>query len=404
MKQPLEGIISLAKQCQCGHRHDDIPIERIVIDCDAFRQLVAYLRHKRYERVALVADERTFAAARESLCDELENESIHYTVCLVQPDENGDVIADERSIVQVLLETPNNADVLIAVGAGTIHDITRFSSCKMKIPFISVPTAPSVDGFTSMGAPLIIRGMKQTIQVQAPIAVFAHTDVLHRAPRAMIAAGFGDMAAKYTSLADWQFAHWMADEPYCPLVHQLTEQSLKTCVDHIDDIANGSEQGIRVLMDALLQSGIAMLLMGQSYSASGAEHHLSHYWEMEFLRRNKRQVLHGAKVGVSTPIVIEHYQRLLLPLLNGLEKRSESVHEEIWGRFKANAAAIRMQLESLPSPSRVRAMLEKVGEAALPEQLGIDPPLVERSLQEAHRLRPNRFTMLYFLNEWILEK
>ncbi|WJQ05726.1 iron-containing alcohol dehydrogenase [Geobacillus stearothermophilus] len=404
MNQTLEEVVSLARQCGCGHRHYDIPIEQMVVGREAFARLVAYLRHKRYERVAIVADDHTFAAAERSLCDQLENGSIRYTVCLVQPDENGDVIADERSIVQVLLETPNDVDALIAVGAGTIHDITRFSSYKMRIPFISVPTAPSVDGFTSMGAPLIIRGVKQTIQAQAPVAVFAHTDVLCQSPKEMIAAGFGDMVAKYTSLADWQFAHWMADEPYCPFVHQLTEQSLQTCVDHIDDIAAGGEQGIRVLMNALLQSGIAMLLMGQSYSASGAEHHLSHYWEMEFLRQNKQQVLHGAKVGVSTPIIIEHYQRVFWPLWNELEERPKSIDEAAWERLKANAASIQKLLESLPSPDRIRAMLEKVGGAAFPEQLGIDLPLVERSLREAHRLRPNRFTILYFLNEWILGK
>ncbi|OQP06146.1 sn-glycerol-1-phosphate dehydrogenase [Geobacillus sp. 46C-IIa] len=402
MNQTLDNIVSLARQCWCGHRHYDIPIEQIVVSHEAFNRLAAYLQYKRYKKVVVVADARTFAAAGRSVCDKLKNESVHYTVCLVHPDENEDVIADERAIVQVLLETPNDVDVFIAIGAGTIHDITRFSSYKMKVPFVSIPTAPSVDGFTSMGAPLIIRGVKKTIQAQAPIAVFADIEVLRNAPKEMIAAGFGDMVAKYTSLADWQFAHWMTDEPYCPFVHQLTEQSLQTCGDHLDDIADGSEQGIRVLMDALLQSGIAMLLMGQSYSASGAEHHLSHYWEMEFLRQKKRQVLHGAKVGVSTPIIVEHYQRVFWSLLNELEKRPKSMDEVAWERLKANAASIRKLLESFPSAERIRTMLETVGGAAHPGQLGIDPQLVERSLREAHRLRSNRFTMLYFLNEFVL--
>ncbi|NNU85188.1 sn-glycerol-1-phosphate dehydrogenase [Geobacillus sp. BMUD] len=404
MNQTLDGIVSLAKQCQCGHRHYDIPIEQIVVSHEAFKRLAAYLQYKRYKKVAVVADARTFAAAGQSLCDELENESIRCKVCFVQPDENGDVIADERAIVQVLLGTPDDVDAFIAVGAGTIHDITRFGSYKMKVPFISVPTAPSVDGFTSMGAPLIIRGVKKTIQAQAPIAVFADIEVLRNAPKAMIAAGFGDMLAKYTSLADWQFAHWMMDEPYCPFVHQLTEQSLQTCVDHLDDIADGGEQGIRVLMDALLQSGIAMLLMGQSYPASGAEHHLSHYWEMEFLRQNKRQVLHGAKVGVSTPIIVEHYQRVFWPLLSELEKCRKSMDETIWERLKAHTASIRELLESLPSPERLRSMVERVDGAVAPQQLGIDHWLVERGLKEAHRLRPNRFTMLYCLNECLLRE
>ncbi|MBB5325429.1 glycerol-1-phosphate dehydrogenase [NAD(P)+] [Anoxybacillus tepidamans] len=402
MNGTLQEIVSLAEQCRCGNNHHNIPIEQMVISHDAWELLVAYLQNKQYKTVAIIADDNTFAAAGRQLCDMLEKASVRYTVCLVQPDENGDVIADERSIVQVLLETSNDVDAMIAVGAGTIHDITRFSSYKMNIPFISVPTAPSVDGFTSMGAPLIIRGVKKTIQAQAPIALFAHMDVLCKAPKSMIATGFGDMAAKYTSLVDWQFAHFMADEPYCPFVHQLTEQSLKACVDHIEEISAREEKGIHVLMNAVLQSGIAMLIMGQSYPASGAEHHLSHYWEMEFLRQKKRQVLHGMKVGVSTPIIIERYQRVFLPMLNHLQERSLATNEAKWERLRATATHFQEQLQSLPSPAQFRAMIEKVGGAVAPEQLGIDQELVDRSLREAHRLRSNRFTILYFLNELVL--
>ena len=64
------------------------------------------------------------------------------------------------------------------MGAGTLHDIVRFCSDKTTKPFISIPTAPSVDGFTSMGAPLIVRGVKKTFQTAAPIGVFADIDVL----------------------------------------------------------------------------------------------------------------------------------------------------------------------------------------------------------------------------------
>ena len=40
-------------------------------------------------------------------------------------------------------------DVLIACGSGSVHDIVRYTACEKKLPFLSYPTAVSVDGFVS---------------------------------------------------------------------------------------------------------------------------------------------------------------------------------------------------------------------------------------------------------------
>ncbi|WP_017434286.1 sn-glycerol-1-phosphate dehydrogenase [Saccharococcus caldoxylosilyticus] len=407
MNRTLIEIKALSKQCHCGNDHNDIPIETIMISDDALQQVVIYLQRKRYQTVALIVDQHTFEAAGRQLSALLQGEQIHHTTCFIQPDENGDVIADEVSIVQALLEIPHDVDAILAVGSGTIHDITRFCSYKMKVPFISVPTAPSVDGFTSMGAPLIIRGVKKTIQAQAPIAVFADISVLKQAPKQMIAAGFGDMIAKYTSLIDWRFGHLVAGEPYCPLVDKITQESLQECVNNIEKIAAAEEEGIRILMEALIQSGLAMLLIGQSYPASGGEHHLSHYWEMEFLRKKKAQVLHGAKVGVSTPLIAERYQKEFLPILSSPEKLAQlsqsSASSQLVQTIMEHSQELKEFFKSIPDPSYLRAMVEKVGGSPIPKQLGIDKELVEQSMREAHHLR-NRFTVLRFLNEVVSSK
>jgi glycerol-1-phosphate dehydrogenase [NAD(P)+] len=400
MSRTLIEIKALSKQCHCGNDHNDIPIETIMISDDALQQVVIYLQRKRYQTVALIVDQHTFEAAGRQLSALLQGEQIHHTTCFIQPDENGDVIADEVSIVQALLEVPHDVDAILAVGSGTIHDITRFCSYKMKVPFISVPTAPSVDGFTSMGAPLIIRGVKKTIQAQAPIAVFADINVLKQAPKRMIAAGFGDMIAKYTSLIDWRFGHLIAGEPYCPLVDKITQESLQECVSNIEKIAAAEEEGVQILMNALLQSGIAMLIMGQSYPASGGEHHLSHYWEMEFLRRKKPQVLHGAKVGVSTSLIAEVYINNFLIFLNDLRENKSLLGNKTIELLERNRQKIKEWFQSLPSPLELRLMMEKVEGACTPEQLGIDQELVDRGLKEAYRLR-DRFTILRFLNEFV---
>ena len=158
MINKLTEIASLSKECRCGNHHHSVPIEEIVVGKDALEMSVAFLQKKSFKHAVLVVDEHTFQAAGKALSLLLDKSALGHTICMVDPDENGDVLADEKVIVQALLGTPREADVLLAVGAGTLHDVTRFCSEKTGKPFISIPTAPSVDGFTSMGAPLIIRG------------------------------------------------------------------------------------------------------------------------------------------------------------------------------------------------------------------------------------------------------
>jgi glycerol-1-phosphate dehydrogenase [NAD(P)+] len=311
------------------------------------------------------------------------------------------VVANEASLVQAFIKTHKDAEVLIAAGSGTLHDITRFCSDKTGKPFISVPTAASVDGYTSMGAPIIVRGTKKTFQTVSPIAVFADLEVIKKAPINMTAAGFGDMLAKVTSLADWKFSHLIGKEPYCPLVAEMTREALDSCIRHTDEIARGDEEGIRVLIDGLILSGLAMLIFGHSHPASGGEHHLSHYWEMEFLREGRPQVLHGAKVGVSVQILSDLYKREIGKLLDSWEELDDYIDSvEDFGyidRIKEFEGEISSILEDIPSPGYLRSLIEKVGGETRPQKLGISDDLVIASLNEAHHLR-DRFTMLKFLN------
>ena len=62
--------------------------------------------------------------------------------------------ADEKSTARALEQIAPDTELLLAVGSGTIHDITRYCAHARGIPFISVPTATSVDGFCSAVAAL----------------------------------------------------------------------------------------------------------------------------------------------------------------------------------------------------------------------------------------------------------
>jgi glycerol-1-phosphate dehydrogenase [NAD(P)+] len=269
-------------------------------------------------------------------------------------------------------------------------------------PFISVPTAPSVDGFNSMGAPVVIKGFKTTYQMQSPIAIFADLTILQEAPKELIAAGFGDMIGKFTSLADWKFSHLIAGESYCPLSAKLTEEALEDCVTSVDLISEADEEGIKILIQALIQSGLAMLLVGHSSPASGGEHHLSHYWEMEFLKQSREQVLHGAKVAVSTQLILDVYKSDVLKLVSSKERLEEldAANKDKINKVIEKLHEVETMIHSLPDPALLSTLLQKVKGPIKPVELGISAELVQNSLNEAHLLR-NRYTMLKFWNEHV---
>ncbi|MGM7719988.1 sn-glycerol-1-phosphate dehydrogenase [Metabacillus sp. Hm71] len=399
----LNELLNLSKACTCGNQHFSISIDEIVISKNALDEAVAYLQKKSFKKAAIIADQTTYDIAGKRLSALIEEEKINYEVVIIQPNEQNDVVADEAALIEAMLGISQDAEVAIAVGSGTIHDITRFASFKMGKPFISIPTAPSVDGFNSMGAPVVIKGVKTTFQMQSPIALFADIGILQSAPREMIAAGFGDMIGKYTSLADWKFSHLIAGEPYCPLSAKLTEEALENCVKHVEQISEVDEEGIKILIEALIQSGLAMLLVGHSSPASGGEHHLSHYWEMEFLKQNKLQVLHGAKVGVSAQLILDLYKNDVLKLVS-----NSAQLEELRGESKEKLDMVIQQqhavlevLHSLPEAQVLSGLLQKLGGPLRPTHLGIPSDLVRNSLNEAHLLRKNRYTMLAFWNEHV---
>ena len=283
------------------------PIDPIYIGDDAVNELLRYCETHALENLVLIADDNTYAALGEEVDAALRQQSDAVTTIILKGDE---IIADAHYVTQVLVQAPVQKQTYIAVGTGTITDITRFVSHRTRNSFISVPTAPSVDGFTSVGAPLVLNGVKITIKSQAPRAVFVDLPTLQAAPGNLIAAGFGDILGKMTSLADWQLGHLLWHEPFDESIAKRTRKALDLCISNSEGIGGRDAEAIHTLIDGLLESGLCILDFGASHPASGAEHHCSHYWEMLLLREGRPSVLHGAKVGVGARLIADLYARI----------------------------------------------------------------------------------------------
>ena len=279
----------------------------VFIGSGAIDALRAFCRDRGLRDLVLVSDRNTQAAQGDEVEAALRSDGCDVLRAPLQGDAIG---ADARSVFQVLLALDRKDRTFLAVGSGTVTDVTRIVSHRTRSSFISVPTAPSVDGYTSIGAPLVVDGFKITVLAQAPIGVFAEVATLCAAPRPMIAAGFGDLIAKLTSSADWELGHLIWDEAFDETIAARGRAAAWQAIQTIDSIAAQEEVGVRSIMEGLIETGFCMLDYGETTPASGAEHHMSHFWEMKLLREGRPAVLHGAKVGIGVVNSARLYDRV----------------------------------------------------------------------------------------------
>ena len=263
------------KPCSCGRKHE-IVVDDIIIDSGAINQLPEILKRPAYadkKSLVMICDENTYEAAGkqvEALVPGLKK-------IVLNPDN---LHANEHGVEAAKkgLDEIGDVDMMIAVGSGTVHDITRFHAYEMKIPFFSVPTAASVDGFVSTVAAMTWHGFKKSFTAVSPVVVIADTDIFKKAPLRLTASGVSDLLGKYTALADWKITHLLTGEYICKEICDMEYQALDSLISSLDGLKTGDTKAYEDLMYGLLLSGLAMQMTGNSRPASGAEHHMSHLW------------------------------------------------------------------------------------------------------------------------------
>jgi len=400
----------------------------IICSEDAIAQLIQYSRSHSVNRFLLVSDQNTYAALGRRVEAGLKDANGDVRTLVLGGSE---VIADQKRVFEVLFHADGEARTYLAVGSGTITDITRYASFCARNRFISLPTAPSVDAYTSGGAALVIDGFKKTAPCHAPAAVFADLRTLCEAPRDMIASGFGDLLGKYISLADWQLGRLLVDEPYDAEIAQRLRRALRNCVENVEQVARASPQGIAKLMEGLFESGLCMAEFGTSRPASGSEHQFSHFWEMKRMQEGRPAILHGAKVGIGTSLAAQWYASIRSLAPDDVVRRLSTAPSPAWGRdreverlrdvygpvadqivadhqpflemLEANSDVLKQRIidhweaiqgtaATVPPPQRILNLLEQVGGPSDPRALGLSDEEVEQARGGAHYLR-NRFTV-----------
>ena len=372
--------ILLGVDCACGKRHT-CSIEKVYIEKGAAARLSELC--EAYNNVIIVADENTYAAGGERVIAALTDKKTEKVIF----DGKTVLIPDERAIDRVNAAL-GDAEIIIALGSGVIQDLCKYISHFSGIPYIDVATAPSMDGYASDGAAMILGGMKETVKAGLPRAIVCDVDILKNAPLEMIQAGYGDIIGKYSALCDWRLANIVNGEYLCEYIYKTTEEMVEKTLSLAKGLMERDEESIAALMEALVVVGIMMSFAGSSRPASGSEHHLSHFFEIVGIVRGEDYFPHGIDVAYSAVVTasireelmetpfprrkfllpreeyLEKMKRIYGPVADGCVALQDKVGNYVTDRTEAylkNEAKIKRLFKSTPTSWEIEGMLRLVG-------------------------------------------
>jgi len=395
------------------------------------------------KKAIIVADSTTYEVAGKAASELLRSVDISQETPFVFPASG---LIAEYNHVENLENTLKQTDAIpVAVGSGTINDLTKLASFLTGRQYFCIATAASMDGYTSFGASISYRGDKQSFDCPAPQAVLADIEIIRCAPPEMTASGYADLFAKVPAGADWILADELGIEAIDPTAWSIVQDGLQDALAYPERARKGEVEAITSLIEGLMLGGFAMQWSRTSRCASGAEHMFSHLWDMEHHTHNGETPSHGFKVGIATLYTSALYEQLLRHPIERLdietcckqwpeweqqEMRAKDMfadtdfYDKVLTEMRAKyitKTELAQQLETLKAKwpvikerlsrqllptSEVKRRLQMVGAAVEPEDIGISKERLRKSFLRAYHLR-QRFTILDLamrtgcLDEWL---
>src|SRR5574338_513002 len=294
------------------------------------------------KKVSLVSGDKVRKITYEKVVNSLSDSKIKH---VWHRSISNDVDSAQKTLVEI---KKDKSDLIIGIGGGRSVDIAKMIAFTLKKPFVSIPTCASHD---SIASPLVsLRGDKPySIISTAPLGVFVDFQILKKAPRRLLASGCGDLMAKVTAVRDWELARDNTGEYFGTYAANLASMSAKIVIDNSKDFRKNPD--VRMIVEALISSGVAACIAGSSRPCSGAEHLFSH--ALDYLVPGVG--LHGEKCGIGS---------ILISKLQG----------QYW--------------------KKIVSMLKNVGAPTTAKQIGLKPEILAKALVMAPSLRPERYTIL----------
>ncbi len=419
----LEKYLNIELECSCGKTHY-APVKAVNIAPGALNTLPELLNRFGYKRPFIVCDEITYRIAGEHCMKLLDDSGVSATARIIR--HSG---YDEATLGELVINMPADCDLIIAVGTGSISDMVRYMSFKLRLPSFTVATAAPMDGFAASIGVMNVNNLKTTMQAKNTEAIIGDTDILENAPYRMSAAGFGDLIGKITCINDWELARIINGEHYCPHIVELIKDCVNGVIAVSPQLKTRDAQALGKVMNGLVLSGTAISLYGNSRPASGSEHHMSHYWETIGDQRGTPFAMHGEQVAVATVLVLMLVEELLKVDVDfdnarllakcydttkwekEIRKAYGNAAQEVIdlelksnkndpdGRMKRICSMqqhwgdIVQQLSMLPSAETLQKVLREAGCPCTPAEINVDKDLLRNTFLYCKEVR-DRYTVL----------
>ena len=325
--------------------------------------------------------------------------------------------ADQKTVLEIISEA-EGCDLIVAVGSGTINDLCKLASFRLKIPYIIFGTAPSMNGYASGNASITIDNHKTSVAAHLPTAIYLDLKIVSQSLPRLIKAGIGDSLCFSTCRFDWLLSHLMLETSYNPAPFDLLEpyyQKMLTFNSIFD------QQFIEALCKTLIVSGLGMSIAGGSYPASQAEHLIAHYIEITH-PEIAIESHHGEQIAVCTLSVAALQEQILQqqnlqinptnfdqnnlkeifgkPLSEhfwqAINKKSidQNRAEKINQNLQKNWPQIKQQLKNVfISKNQLLEFYHQFGLRETPREIGLEEQMYDRAANNAHLIR-DRFTTL----------
>ena len=395
----IKKLVESLKDCPCGRVHE-VNLKAVEIGSGLLDKCADILSSNGFPRKILVVADQNTLKASGNVIEILKNSGFLLDIKLYD-----DFKTPTESAVDEIVKLSQGVDGILSIGTGSLNDICRRGALLADKEFAIFATAPSMDGFASGTAPIIVNGIKETLPARQPSVIIADTKILASAPAVLKSAGFGDIIGKYIALVDWRVANLLVGEYYCENVANLVRNALKRMTSMCDNVTTSDEETAGFIMETLILTGVAMHLTNCSRPASGAEHQISHFIGMKQLASGISSDFHGKKVGVATVCLAKIYNSLaqITPKFNEdtteLEKVIEAYgkqHENLIMRENSPSICDQIDVENLkrnwpkiqkiireelPSAEWLNDVMIRSGSATRFDQIGVDSALMTLSLE-----------------------
>ncbi len=436
MKIKVNGTeIELLKKhsfdCSCGKKHQ-MNIDEVIVGSNLLEKIPEIVKnHDMGNKVFVVMDHMIYELYGEKIENSLKNAEFDITMNVF---EDKTVLPNEMALARMLITVAEGTQWILAIGSGAVTDLSRYLSYKMDIPYVSVPTAASMDGYTADSSLLLLNGLKQTCKATYPKIIIGDTSVLKGTPQILLAAGFGDLTAKITAGADWELGHIVTGVNYCEEVEKIVMGAVDRAIAVADGLSKNDEVAAGTLFEGLMITGMPMHWTGLSQPLAGAEHHLTHFWGMKAVAAGRRPHMHGIEVAQGIVLIMQVYKEFLekdfsnidVDAVVAAQTNKQAWEEEIKQHFGSSASSvfeentamafdkqnvrsevtfllehmdeIKQRVSAHLKPyENIAELLKKVGCITSPSELNLSQEEVKESLCYAHFVR-KKYTILRMLS------